>query len=446
MKKILSLFMALCFVFAACQPEAKPDPDPVENPDNPDKPDPDDPDNPDEPDPVVKVEKDRAVWVSATANWHRLTTKGDIKTWIRKMKRYGFNEIIIEVKLMEGGVLYESEIMPQLLTYGSGTRNYDYLQYFIDQCREQDIKIGAAMTVFPTYGLGETAKYKDSDFEGRYCQEVLSSAGITDIRDNHNSGIFPFLNPADTFVHDFVLEVAEEIVSKYDIDSFTLDYCRYQNYHSDFSDTSREAFEKYIGKIVKKWPEDVYSVDENGNDKFGEYFNLYQEWRSSVITGYVKDIGEMIDRVKPDVKFEYWAASWWPLWSTGQNWTSDRRNLTSSYWWSTPDYYKTGFAKYLDVFQNGAYLSKLFPEYDGNSISYQLNCGMNYIQKDCKMYGSFSVSNNMSFDPGDAAYWILKNTDGLMVFELTHIESGSWWQKLQAGFDKALADGSAYVQ
>lgn len=88
--------------------------------------------------------------------------------------------------------------------------------------------------MFPTYGLGETAKYKDSDFEGRYCQEILSSAGVTDIRNNPNDGIFPFLNPADAFVRQFVMDVVEEIVTKYDVDSFTLDYCRYQNYHSDF--------------------------------------------------------------------------------------------------------------------------------------------------------------------------------------------------------------------
>lgn len=444
MKKILSLLMAFCFVFAACEPEAKPDPDPVEKPDDPDNPD--QPDTPDEPD-VPKVEKDRAVWISATANWARLRTKGDIKTFISKIKRYGFNTIYLEVKLMEGGVLYDSEIMPQLLTYSGMSRDFDYLQYFVDQCKAQGVKLGAAMTVFPTYGLGETAKYKDSDFEGRYCQEIISSAGITDIRDNPDNpsgGIFNFLNPADPFVHDFVLEVAEEIVSKYDIDSFTLDYCRYQNYHSDFSDTSREAFEKYIGRIVKNWPEDVYSKDESGNDVIGEYFNLYQEWRASVITGYVRDISEMIGRVKPEVRLEYWAASWWPLWATGQNWASDARNITGSYWWATPDYYKTGFAKYLDVFQNGAYLGRLFPEYDDGSISFQLNNGMNYIHGDCKMHGSISVSSNMAYDPGEAAHWVLQNTDGLMVFELTHIESGRWWTSLKEGIDLAIEDGSAF--
>ena len=439
MKRFLIILLSACVLFSSCDKNKAPvvEPDVPVTPVDP-KPDPD-------PEPTPKVEKDRSLWVSATVNWSRLRTKGDIKTWVKKIKNYGFNEIILEVKLMEGGVLYESQILPMRTEYNGITRNYDYLQYFIDQCRANDIKIGAAMTVFPTYGLGETAKYKDSDFEGRYCQEILSSAGVTDIRDNSTDGIFPFLNPADPFVRQFVMEVVEEIVSKYDIDSFTLDYCRYQNYHSDFSETTHQAFQKDMGVIISNWPDDIFRIDGEGKEYFGEHYKEFIEWRTSVITSYVEEIGQRIKAIKPDVKFEYWAASWWPLWSTGQNWISDKKNITGSYWWATADYYKTGFAKYLDVFQNGAYMSKLFPEYDSSSVAGQLNNGKNYIKGDCQMYGSYSVSG-INFDPGEAAHWCLKNTDGVMVFELCHIENNGYWSSIKKGFDAAIEDGSAYVQ
>ena len=437
MKRFLIILLSVCVLFSSCDKNKAPvvEPDVPVTPVDP-KPD---------PEPTPKVEKDRSLWVSATVNWSRLRTKGDIKTWVKKIKNYGFNEIILEVKLMEGGVLYESQILPMRTEYNGITRNYDYLQYFIDQCRANDIKIGAAMTVFPTYGLGETAKYKDSDFEGRYCQEILSSAGVTDIRDNSTDGIFPFLNPADPFVRQFVMEVVEEIVSKYDIDSFTLDYCRYQNYHSDFSETTHQAFQKDMGVIISNWPDDIFRIDGEGKEYFGEHYKEFIEWRTSVITSYVEEIGQRIKAIKPDVKFEYWAASWWPLWSTGQNWISDKKNITGSYWWATADYYKTGFAKYLDVFQNGAYMSKLFPEYDSSSVAGQLNNGKNYIKGDCQMYGSYSVSG-INFDPGEAAHWCLKNTDGVMVFELCHIENNGYWSSIKKGFDAAIEDGSAYVQ
>ena len=439
MKRILIILLSACVLFSSCDKTKTPSPEPDKpvTPVDP-KPDPN-------PDPEPKVEKDRSLWVSATVNWSRLRTKGDIKTWVKKIKNYGFNEIILEVKLMEGGVLYESQILPMRTEYNGITRNFDCLQYFIDQCRANDMKIGAAMTVFPTYGLGETAKYKDSDFEGRYCQEILSSSGVTDIRDNSTDGIFPFLNPADPFVRQFVMEVVEEIVSKYDIDSFTLDYCRYQNYHSDFSQTTREEFQKDMALYIDNWPSDIFSIDAEGKEHYGAHYKDFIEWRSKVITSYVEEISRRVKAIKPDVKFEYWAASWWPLWSTGQNWASDKKNITGSYWWATANYYKTGFAKYLDVFQNGAYMGKLFPEYDSSSVAGQLNNGKNYIKGDCQMYGSYSVSG-INFDPGEAAHWCLKNTDGVMVFELCHIENNGYWSSIKKGFDAAIEDGSAYVQ
>ena len=441
MKRILTTLLCVCVLFSACEKPTTPTPTPDPGTEVPTP----DPEPTPEPEPTPKVEKDRSLWVSATVNWSRLRTKVDIKTWVKRIKNNGFNEIILEVKLMEGGVLYESDILPMRTEYNGITRNFDYLQYFIEQCHANGMRLGAAMTVFPTYGLGETAKYKDSDFEGRYCQEILSSAGVTDIRNNPNDGIFPFLNPADAFVRQFVMDVVEEIVTKYDVDSFTLDYCRYQNYHSDFSETTREAFQKAMGVMVKNWPEDLYRVTDDGKDVFGPQWNQFVEWRTSVITGYVEEIGRRIKAIRPDCKFEYWAASWWPLWSTGQNWTSDKKNLTGSYWWATPDYYKTGFAKYLDVFQNGAYMKKLFPEYDGETVSYQLSMGKSYIKGDCRMYGSYTVAG-IDFDPGEAAHWCLKNTDGLMVFELCHVDNNSYWSSIKAGITAAIEDGSAYVQ
>lgn len=91
--------------------------------------------------------------------------------------------------------------------------------------------------------------------------------------------------------------------------SFTLDYCRYQNYHSDFSETTREAFQKAMGVMVKNWPEDLYRVTDDGKDVFGPQWNQFVEWRTSVITGYVEEIGRRIKAIRPDCKFEYWAAS-----------------------------------------------------------------------------------------------------------------------------------------
>ena len=165
MKRILTTLLCVCVLLSACEKPTAPTPTPDPGTEVPTP----DPEPTPEPEPTPKVEKDRSLWVSATVNWSRLRTKGDIKTWVKRIKNNGFNEIILEVKLMEGGVLYESDILPMRTEYNGITRNFDYLQYFIEQCHANGMRLGADMTVFPTYGLGETAKYKDSDFEGRYC-------------------------------------------------------------------------------------------------------------------------------------------------------------------------------------------------------------------------------------------------------------------------------------
>ena len=121
MKRVLTALLCVCVLFSACDkptaPTPTPDPGPV-------VPNPDPKPNPD-PEPTPKVEKDRSLWVSATVNWSRLRTKGDIKTWVKRIKNNGFNEIILEVKLMEGGVLYESDILPMRTEYNGITRNFD---------------------------------------------------------------------------------------------------------------------------------------------------------------------------------------------------------------------------------------------------------------------------------------------------------------------------------
>ena len=46
----------------------------------------------------------------------------------------------------------------------------------------------------------------------------------------------------------YALSFVKEIVEKYDIDGYSLDYCRYPNMYGDFSDFSRKDFEKYLGE------------------------------------------------------------------------------------------------------------------------------------------------------------------------------------------------------
>jgi hypothetical protein len=294
-------------------------------------------------------------------------------------------------------------------------------------------------------GIKEAAKKAVSLSDKLYlaCEQLEEQVTtLKSIKESKDSGIFPFLNPVYPEVRELVMSVCEEIVTKYDVDGLVLDYCRYQNANSDFSEASKAAFEEYAGVTCTNFPYDIYYYPEGETDK-GEYkpsthYNKWMEWRSSVIQGYVKEISERVKAIKPDISLQYWAAAWWPLPGTGQNWAS-QKYTNYPYWWATDQYYKTGFADYLDVFQNGAYYSKVTPMWESGTIAHALYQGDAIIKDACLHYSSFSVANS-DFDTKEATKYSYLNSDGVMIFELCYMVKYDWWDEVKAGIQEAEAE------
>lgn len=430
---ILAMMMGLALVVVSCEDRIEP-----QEQDNPQIETPSDSletEEPQEPGtPVEKIQpKKVSLWISTSVNFNRLKTKSGIRHFMDLIEDAGFNEIIVEVKTMQGKAMYFSDILEYQTEAGGVTveRDWDYLQYFIDQAHERGMTVLAASTVFPDY----------RDEWAQYCCIEHLPEGLKSIRESKD-GMFPFLNPVYPEVRELVMSVCEEIVTKYDVDGLVLDYCRYQNANSDFSEASRKAFEEYAGVTCSDFPYDIYYYPEGETDK-NEYkpsthYNKWIEWRSSVIQGYVKEIGERIKAIKPDLSFQYWAAAWWPLPATAQNWAS-QKYTNFPYWWATPDYYKTGFAEYLDVFQNGAYYSKVSPVWNNGTIANALYQGDAIIKDACQHYSSFSVSSS-DFDTKEATKYSYLNSDGVMVFELCYMVKYDWWDEVKAGIEEAEAE------
>lgn len=392
--------------------------------------------------PVVKEEKPVVLWIDAEANFSRLRNKTNIRRYLDLAKESGFNTVVVDVKPVQGDVLYDSEFLPDCTSLGGATvedRGFDYLQFFIDEVRSRDMKITVSTTIM-TMGLPQSQTgpgYTDPYWDDKFCIEYLPE-GLKDIRESKAWDVFAFLNPVLPEVHDYVIRMVSEIVRKYDVDGYALDYCRYMNLNSDFSEASKKAFEKYSGVTVENFPEDIYTFASDRKDdiKPGKYYNQWVEWRASVIQGYVRDIRETIKSINPDVDLEYWAASWWPLPHTGQNWASPSINSSSNFWWATPGYYKTGFADQLDIFQLGSYLNRVYGPNDAESVEYAINKAKRLIGDDCTLYGTISCADK-NFDLDEAVYLCYKETAGVMVFEMSHILRNNMWDQVKAGVEKA---------
>ena len=143
---ILAMMMGLALVVVSCEDRIEP-----QEQDNPQIETPSDSletEEPQEPGtPVEQIQpKKVSLWISTSVNFNRLKTKSGIRHFMDLIEDAGFNEIIVEVKTMQGKAMYFSDILEYQTEAGGVTveRDWDYLQYFIDQAHERGMTVLAA--------------------------------------------------------------------------------------------------------------------------------------------------------------------------------------------------------------------------------------------------------------------------------------------------------------
>lgn len=386
-------------------------------------------------------EKPKYLWMCGEANLTRFATRDSITFYLEKAKEAGFNIVVADVRPIEGKTLYKSNISPEIRTIDGKTyvnRTWDYLEYIVEEAHRLGLKVTASACVFPAASpwWHRGLVYDNPMFDGRTCIEYHADGSRNDIRDNPKK-VAAFLNPAREDNRAYALAVLREIVKNYDIDGLALDYCRYPDAESDFSEDSRVAFEKYLGKKVKKFPDDIFTYNADGSRKPGKYYKEWWAFRAGVISDFIGSVREMIDKEKPGVELDYWAASWiHAIYGNGQNWASPRYNWGADYDFYSPEYQKAGFAPYLDNFIVGTYLERVYGADDNESVEYGLERASRIIDGDCHSIGSIQ-SINHSADPADphnlynAVRCCLEHSEGLMVFDIVHVINHDQWKQIR---------------
>lgn len=386
------------------------------------------------------------ITIGADGNFMRFATRDSITWYLEKAHESGFNHVVLDVKPNYGKVLYRSEYLPYLdfiegITPEPLNRDWDYLQYFIDECHRLNMRLTASFSIMPCGSpyWQRGVCYQDTIYDKWLAIEYRPDGTFRDMRDTRKAAAF--LNTAHPDVQDYELKLIMELVNKYDIDGFSLDYCRFADADSDFSDFSRNAFEEYLGKKIENWPADVMSYDEDGNRVEGKYINQWWAWRAKVVSDFVKKASESIHAAKPDIDVEYWAATWiHALHFNGQNWASPKSSWPMAYSYGTPEYQATGFAPYIDVFAAGAYLERVHGADDNESVEYAYNRADTLLHGDCRLVGSLYAVNHDS-DPDNphnmynAASMALEKTGNLRVFDISQIHKMNLWTPIRKAVD-----------
>jgi uncharacterized lipoprotein YddW (UPF0748 family) len=125
------------------------------------------------------------------------------------------------------------------------------------------------------------------------------------VRDSKGRQSF-WLTPADPRNRELEYQVMMELVKNYDVDGVHFDYIRYPDdspyddpYDYDYGATSRREFEKFIGRPVNSWPDDV---------RRGALKIKFEDWERENVNTIVRRVSKDTKQAKPWVKIS--AAVW----------------------------------------------------------------------------------------------------------------------------------------
>ncbi|TKC09674.1 family 10 glycosylhydrolase [Pedobacter frigoris] len=383
------------------------------------------------------------MWIDAHANFSLFADKANITAYMEKMKATGFTEVYVDVKPGIGYALYNSDILPKLTKWGNVTvnRDWDYLAFWIQEAERLNMSVIASLSVMG-YGYTKTKEglvYDSQTWNGKTQLGMLDASKptvLTDIR-NDLTADGAMLNPCLPEVQTFVTSVIAEVATKYPkLKGIALDYCRWWSANYGFGDATIAAFKAYSGKTVNS-NNDIITATGG----IGPIYKDWIEFRSMAVTNLITNIRTKVKSINPKLELHLWAsADWASRYGVGQNWASKNYKPTPSAIY-TDTYSKTGFADQLDVFSLGAYTDNIFISENPGSVWSVENFVTTYdkfTKGDCKVYGSFAsyAYGTTASKVSDAVYLSLKNTEGVMAFEISHVINNNQWGAIKAGIDR----------
>ena len=466
MKFIRNIFLALSLIcFASCD-QAKEYPwnsewdkfHPEKDPDN---------NEPGDEDPVPTPDKGKArlVWIDAAANFEDYANdKEQIEYDMARIKQTGFTGVIVDVRPTNTGVLFKSDTegaLNQVDAWVTGgykwlkrTESFDYLQAFIDAGKKVGLDVYAAMNTMVggclcPYGLGSDGVLYDDPSKKSWASVVNTENGLVNCLDLDDTGA-KFFNPANDEVVDYMLNLIEDLAS-YDVTGIILDRCRYDDYNlgSDFSDISREKFEKHIGKALTKWPDDIFAKGVRElSDPVTDMQKKWMEFRAKVIHDFIEKASQRAHSVNEDICFGAYVGAWYSsYYYSGVNWASPKYETSSYYKWASADYNEYGYADHCDIMIIGAYAGTN-SIYGSNEWTMQGFCRRAdpLFAGDVPYVGGPDIGNSTGFPDGGQGALMPKivdacinaSTGGMFFFDLCHIKMYDYWDDIKKAFDGYL--------
>lgn len=293
-------------------------------------------------------------------------------------------------------------------------------------------------------GSGKAAKWLQDIAESNKCFNLTSRTVMLrtgELGDMHHA---IFVNPLNPEVRSYALSIVKEICSNYAVDGIVLDRMRYANLYTDFSDSTKQAFEKSIGAKIARWPEDVItrSICEHEGFSRGPLFKDWLKFRAQTMHDFITEARQTVKAAKPSAQLGIYVGSWYPLYyDVGVNWGSPSNS--ADYEWWPEGYETTGYADQVDFMCTGCYyedpsrkdaVASGHPEW--MSVEAAAQESTNAVKNDTFVYASLYL---LQYDKQPdkflkAIEQCTTSSQGCMLFDLVYARDYNWWDVLKTAF------------
>ena len=221
----------------------------------------------------------RATWVATVygIDWPQTQNnasaqKAEFNAYLDNLQTQNFNAIFFQVRTM-CDAFYQSSYEPWS-SYLTGTRGrdpgYDPLQYAVEQCHARGIQCHAWVNPY---------RWSTGTDWNTPQDQALKNAGML-LSYNDGSSTYTILNPGLPETRERIVNVIREIISNYDVDGVVFDDYFYPN----GIPTNNKAGD--------------YNLWNNSNVDM-----TFADWRRNNVNMMVRDVYNMIQDVKPEVRF-----------------------------------------------------------------------------------------------------------------------------------------------
>lgn len=420
------------------------------------------------------------IWIDAAANSPDFFSGTEkIERDLSRAADAGFTHIVVDVRPTDGDLLYKSSHCDQVAYCGAWVtggylpqnwdQSFDYLQAFIDIGHELGLRIYAAFQTFSggfSSSYGNTGPVYDHPELQKMVTVLNTADGLRSMMEVKAPGdvsesFIKFLNPADPDVQDYLLAQIEDLAAygATGLDGIILDRGRFYGYQSDFSDVTRQAFEKYIGTKIPHWPQDVCPVGwgydparravvESLPSPLPKYHLQWLEFRAKVIYDFMAKARAVVKNVDPGLDFGAYSGGWYSsFFPNGVNWASPNYDPSTQFSWATPQYKQYGYAALMDVLIIGAYApaSSLYGSTEWTVEGFS-RLAKNKVQGAAGLLvvgpdiGNWDPYDQVSFEDECKAIAASiplcgRYADGCFIFDMCHLRISDQWKYAKQGIN-----------